>query len=254
MVGRQRLPGRIASERRRVARELRTFEKDLDSEWLRSYLSSPVPVLGVSTPDLRSVARAAAQRLRTRPPSEIRAFMESLWAGKVFEEKVVAIELLNRRSLAPNDLAWRLGNRWVDSATGWALSDSLAGGPIAASVAAKPEHFADLLKWTRSANLWRRRASTYALRPWLRAGDLDPPFRLLERLLDDPERWVQRAVGTWLRECWKRDRVRTERFLLREARRLAPVTITVATERASPSFRAKLRATSRRGRPERRAY
>ena len=255
MVGpSRRLPRPVATERRRIADELRTFAVEGDSEWLRSYLGSPVPVLGVRAPRLRSVAKASARRLRNRPPEEARALVESLWAGKVFEEKVVAIELLNLPSVARNDLAWRLGNRWVDGATGWALSDSLAGGPIASSLAERPGRFAELLRWTRSRNLWRRRASTYALRPWLRSGELERPFRLLERLLDDPERWVQRAVGTWLRECWKRDRLRTERFLLREARRLAPVTITVATERATSGFREKLRRANRRGRAERRGY
>jgi 3-methyladenine DNA glycosylase AlkD len=159
----------------------------------------------------------------------------------------VAIELLGSELLADDEGAWRLESRWVDSATGWALSDSLAAGPIADQVAAHPVRFRELLRWTRSENLWRRRASTYALRAWVRSGELDRPFTLLKRLLDDPEGWVQRAVGTWLRECWKKDESRTERFLRREVPRLAPVTLTVATERAPRKLREELRRRARRG-------
>ncbi|MGQ0796258.1 MAG: DNA alkylation repair protein, partial [Methanobacteriota archaeon] len=69
-------------------------------------------------------------------------------------------------------------------------------------------------------------------------------FRLLEPLLRDEAFWVQRAVGTWLRELWKRDRRRTEAFLRKHVRGLPPVVITVATERAPKSFRDELRRTS----------
>ena len=73
------------------------------------------------------------------------------------------------------------------------------------------------------------------------AGEFGKPFTLLERLLYDEEFWVQRAVGTWLRECWKKDKQRTEKFLLKHARGLPRVVITVATERASKAFRRSLR-------------
>jgi len=251
--GRRLRPWAI-EERRRVVRDLRSWAGAGGGEALRSYLGSPVEVLGVRVPDLRRLAKATARRSVTRPLPEARALAESLWHGKIYEEKAVAVELLGLRPLAEDDAVWKLAARWVDDATGWALSDGLAAGPIATQVAERPERFAELLVWVKSPNIWRRRASTYALRAWVRAGELDRPFRLLERLLDDPERWVQRAVGTWLRECWKKDRARTERFLRREVRRLAPVTLTVATERAPKVFREELRRSNGRRRAGRRGY
>jgi len=244
----------VETERRRVLRELRAERGPSGIESLRSYLGSPVPVLGVSALDLRRVVRASASRLEARSRAERQALARSLWEGSFFEEKMAAIELLGRPPLVDDPLGWRLGARWVDTATGWALSDSLASGPLATWVTARPERFGELLEWADSKNLWRRRASTYALRGWVRTGELDRPFALLARLLNDPERWVQRAVGTWLRECWKKDRARTERFLRQEARRLAPVTITVATERAPKRFREELRRASRRRTVGRRGY
>ncbi|MFI5413472.1 MAG: DNA alkylation repair protein [Candidatus Lutacidiplasmatales archaeon] len=255
MVARSRGPSAaVARERRRVVRALRSRAPPAGNEALRAYLGSPVPVLGVRIPDLRRVVRDTARRLASGPRSDASTLVRALWSGDLFEEKEVAIELLGRPPLNGTNSAWLLGRRWVDRATGWALSDSLASGSLAPMVAARPARFAELLEWTRSTNLWRRRASTYALRDWVRAGELDRPFELLERLLDDPERWVQRAVGTWLRECWKKDAARTERFLRREIHRLAPVTLTVATERTSKSFRDELRRRAARHRTERRAY
>jgi len=242
------------AEQRRLVRAFRREAGGSGNSSLQAYLGSPVPVLGVRARPFRRIVAETAHRLVDRPPSEARALARALWRGDLFEEKAAAIELLRRRPLARDEGTWRLASGWVDSATGWALSDSLASGPIASQVAARPERFAELLDWTRSPNLWRRRASTYALRPWFRSGELDRPFRLLERLIDDPERWVQRAVGTWMRECWKQDPDRTERFLRREVLRLAPVTITVATERASKRFRADLRGAKRERSGGRRGY
>ena len=108
-------------------------------------------------------------------------------------------------------------------------------------VYAKTARFRDLVRWTRTKNLWRRRASTYALHRFVRRGELDKPFQLLEKLLYDDEFWVQRAVGTWLRECWKIDRPRTEAFLRAHVSGLPRIVISVATERAPKAFREELR-------------
>ena len=98
-----------------------------------------------------------------------------------------------------------------------------------------------MVRWTKSENLWRRRIAVYGMRDFVFAGKLDRPFDVFKRLLYDDEFWVQRAVGTWLRESWKQDRKSTEAFLREHARGLPPVTITVATERAPKAFRQELR-------------
>lgn len=214
---------------------------------LQAYLGSPVPVLGLSTPQLRGILKGFGDAHPTLSASEVNALARALWSGRLFEEKVLAIGVLNRYAAVLDDASWRLADGWVDEATGWALSDGLASGPIATMVRAKPARFRELLRWTKAESTWRRRASTYALNGFVSAKELNKPFRLLERLLYDPEFWVQRAVGTWLRECWKRDRRRTEAFLRAHVRGLPRVTITVATERAPKAFREELRRRARPG-------
>src|SRR2546427_10440113 len=110
---------------------------------------------------------------------------------------------------------------------------------------AKPSRFRDTLRCTRAKNIWRRRASMYALHRFVRAGELDRPFQLLEKLLYDEEFWVQRAVGTWLREGWKQDQPRTEAFLRKHARGLPRIVVSAATGRAAKSLRDELRRKTR---------
>ncbi len=207
----------------------------------QSYLGSPVPVLGVNVPTLRALLSAFLKKHRDLTPSDGNALAATLWSGPVFEEKALGIVLLDRSARILDDASWALADRWVDDATGWALSDTLASGPIAKMVHAKTARYRQVLRWTRSDNRWRRRASTYAMHDYVFAGELDKPLELLEKLVNDDEFWVQRAVGTWLRECWKQDRRRTEAFLRKHVRGLPRVVITVATERAPRSFRQELR-------------
>jgi 3-methyladenine DNA glycosylase AlkD len=172
-----------------------------------------------------------------------------LWDGSTFEEKATAISLLDAYPKTLDDASWRLLDTWVDEATGWGLCDWLALGPVATIVRREPRRFRDILRWTKSKNPWRRRIAVYAMRDFVFAGDLDRPMQVFERLLYDDEFWVQRAVGTWLRESWKKDRRRTEAFLRSHVAGLPAVTITVATERAAKAFRQELRRKARAAAP-----
>lgn len=234
--------GGLPAERRWIRRELARRARPGLSPALREYLGSTLPTLGVSAPDLHRIVREFRHRHGPQPYSRVGPLLRALWAGRTYDERILAIELLERCVVPLDAPTWHLASTWVDDATGWALSDSLAAGPVARMVAEDPHRFKELLVWTRSESIWRRRAATYALNDLVRAGELDRPLRLLGRLVRDPAFWVQRAVGTWLRECWKNDSLRTDRFLRRHLFALAPVAITVATERAPKPYRAELRA------------
>jgi 3-methyladenine DNA glycosylase AlkD len=229
-----------ASVRRDLVRQLNAAKKPgkLDGQ---AYLGSPVPVLGVPVPEIRSIVTTFRKGHRDLAVGTLNRLAAAMWDGATFEEKAVAITLLEAYLKVLDGESWTLLDRWAGEATGWGLCDWLGLGPIAKIAYLQPDRFREILEWTKSKNPWRRRIAAYAVRDFVFAGELDEPIRLLERLLYDQEFWVQRAVGTWLRECWKKDRRRTEAFLREHVRGLPKVVITVATERASKAFREELR-------------
>lgn len=221
--------------------EIRSKGRPGGNEKLQAYLGVNCKVLGLSTPQLRDIVVRFVRSHKDMTSQELNLLAGAVWAGPSVEEKWSAISLLNRFSGLRDDESWRMVDEWVDQSVGWGLCDSLGSGPISGMVHDRPERFSELVKWAGRENFWRRRTALYALHDFVFAGELDRPFVLLEKLLYDEEFWVQRAVGTWLRECWKKDRQRTERFLLEHVKGMPKVVITVATERAPKSFRAKLR-------------
>ena len=231
----------IAATARRLVRELRANARPSPGFDAVAYLSSPLPVLQVRAPDVRGIARSFARDHATWTLPTLHALLRRLWGGRTFDERVLAIELAVRWRRQWDDRSWRRFASWLPTATGWGLSDSLAGALLGPMVIRSESRYRQLLTWTRSPDPWRRRPSLYAIGLWVRRGELDRPFEVIGRLVEDPEFWVQRAVGTWLRECWKKDPVRTERFLRSHAPTLPPVVLAVATERAPRSLREELR-------------
>jgi 3-methyladenine DNA glycosylase AlkD len=242
----------VWTERERIVGAMKAAARPGTWKKLQAYLGSPVPALGLSTPQLRAEHKQFQKDHPLLTTREVNLLAAAMWSGRTWEEKVFGIGLLDRNRELLDERSWSMADTWVDEATGWGLCDGLASGPVSYMVHSKPKRFAAILRWTKAKNFWRRRASTYALNEFIRAGELEKPFTLLERLLYDEEFWVQRAVGTWLRECWKKDERRTAAFLRRHVRGLPPVTITVATERAPKAFREELRRKSKTAQRKRR--
>jgi 3-methyladenine DNA glycosylase AlkD len=232
-------------ERRSIVRALRRAEHPGKHSELQAYVGSPLPTLGVYTRDMVATRRDFRARHPYLSADELHRLGQSLWDGSYFEERILACMLVETYPRVWNSATWALTDRWVDQAEGWGLSDMLGGGVISRQLVADPPRFREVRGWARSPRLWRRRTALYAMNRWVRAGELDRPFVLLTALHQDPEFWVRRAVGTWLRECWKKDPTRTQRFLWSHARALPPIVVTVATERAPPTFRARLRRRAR---------
>jgi 3-methyladenine DNA glycosylase AlkD len=231
----------VAAERRKILAQIRKYGKKGGDAWLQKYVGSPLPVLGLSVPQMRAILAAFRKEHRDVTAKEANALAAAIWRGKTFEEKEFAIMMLDAYARILDEASWRLLDSWVDGCVGWGMCDSIGAGPIAKLVYAKPARFRDLFRWTKARNPWRRRIALYALHDFVLAEELDKPFALIKKLAYDEEFWVQRAVGTWLRECWKRDETRTKAVLRRHANRLPALVVTVATERAPETFREELR-------------
>ena len=66
---------------------------------------------------------------------------------------------------------------------------------------------------------------------------LDDTFAIAELLINDPEHFVQTAIGGWLREAGKHDRERLVAFLDRHSATMNRTALRFATEHLQPDTR-----------------
>ena len=100
----------------------------------------------------------------------------------------------------------------------------------------------DLSKWRTAKNKFQRRCVPVGMIKLLKhSDDFDKMFKFIEPMMMDPEREVHQGLGWFLRECWKRDRIKTEEFLMKWKNDCARLIIQYAIEKMTKEERLKFR-------------
>jgi 3-methyladenine DNA glycosylase AlkD len=181
--------------------------------------------LGVAVPRLRVVAR----RFKGLPWKGLSSLLKS----KIHEERLVALLILVDRFQRVDERgrkdAFSFYMRHMSRVNNWDLVDSSAPAIVGGWLAEKSR--GALETWARSPNLWFRRIALLATFHFIRRGEFSDTFRLVERLLTDPEDLIHKASGWMLREVGKRDGKALDVFLTKYANRMPRTMLRYAVER-----------------------
>ena len=136
---------------------------------------------------------------------------------------------------------WERFDRWIDSLRNWAETDGLCIHLLAPILKGETGLIQDLRGWTRSPSRWRRRAAAVALAPLARRGDhLEAAFDLCDRLAEDRDDMVEKAIGWLLKEASRTQPRPVVDFLLVNLPRLSRTTVRYACEKLPPGLRAQV--------------
>jgi len=183
--------------------------------------------LGVRVPAIRSIARAN----RRATDREVLALLRSAY----HEERLLALLMWVDR-FASGDAARRaevyrvyVANlRYVNN---WDLVDSSASRIAGAYL--KDKSPKPLYRLATAKSVWKRRVAIIATLSFIVHDEFDDTLAIAERLLEDQEDLIHKAVGWMLREVGKRDRQTAERFLREHYRRMPRTMLRYAIERFS---------------------
>jgi 3-methyladenine DNA glycosylase AlkD len=183
-------------------------------------------VIGVTNPDQKKVIKMLKERHRDWDEKDWITLCKALVARNIFECQTLAFELIGRNrkileTIRYADLA-DLG-RNLDN---WASADLYSVGIFGVlwrKGVVEDRHIDGLLQ---SENHWDRRVavvSTVALNQRSRggSGDTDRTIGVCERVVDDHNDMIQKALSWALRELSKTDRDAVESFMERYGPRLA---------------------------------
>jgi 3-methyladenine DNA glycosylase AlkD len=187
-----------------------------------AYVGTDLEFLNARTPDIRRLARELSREL----PSDWRECAQALWAFRNFDLRSLAIEIAvcNNKSFVKND--WRFFRSWLNDSVGWAMIDHLTCDPFADLLDIYPSLSEKTRVWSRSRNVWLRRASLAVFcRPALKGHFVEISFDNLTRLAADPDPMVYKAVSWLLRNHIKHSRSQVEAFLKKNEEILAKLVL-----------------------------
>ena len=222
-------PEDIAGQIRRALRDGGSAEHAAGVQW---FFKEKIKSHGWYTADLRrAVRRFRREILREHDFAFLVLVADELFSGRVLEEKVAAVFLLEKTDAHFGDAEFRLFEKWLDRISSWADHDGLVHYLIAPMVAAKPGRTKAVFHWAKSRDRWHRRAACVALIQGSRRKMFFPQItRLSNMLLTDVDDMVQKGLGWLLRETAKFSSRRTVPYLMKIRGRAPRLVLRTACE------------------------
>jgi len=198
-------------------RDLRAHIEPGRAAQMAAYHKIDRPYLGIANANTN--ACVAAWRVTLDVDGRVN-LARKLWDTNIFETRLAAAKLLTQARIRPDDAVWSLISGWVAEFDSWAIADhaAMAGQK---RLVADPSRIDEVAQWTRSDHLWSRRAALVFTLPWAKQNYPKPQELLVrDRVLgwaaeyaQDPDWFIQKAVGWWIRDLSKHDETRARAFL-----------------------------------------
>ena len=165
---------------------------------------------GIPAAGSDQVARLLAKRI---PEAQLLQLATDLWNTNLFDSMICAAKLLALLAVRPSRALWKTITEFLGVVDGWALEDTLAHAAWKCLLA--DENLLDeVAVWTKHPNFWMRRAALVYTLPFAKSGR--DPERMLEwasSYASDPEWFIQKAIGWWLRVLGEHNPTRVRAFL-----------------------------------------
>ena len=181
--------------------------------------------LGIRVPEIRDVAR----QCRKVKLEVVRSLLGSPWHEARLLATVILVDQYHRGDDARKEAIYSLYCDNLRFINNWDIVDNSAPRLVGPHLETRDR--AQLYSWAASSNLWERRIAIMATFHFIRQNDFTDALTLSERLLNDPEDLIHKAVGWMLREIGKKDRGVEEAFLVKHADRMPRTMLRYAIEK-----------------------
>ena len=164
-----------------------------------------------------------------------------------YEEISFAISFLKSERANYTESTFDRIGKWFDiGISNWANTDVLCMLVLSNFLIDKIIEFDKLKEWTKSNSEWKRRAVPVTLVELIKE-DLKPEIALplIEPLMLDDSKYVQKGIGTLLRGLWKTYPAEIEEFLLKWKDQCGRLIIQYTTEKMDKEYRKQFRKTKK---------
>ncbi|CAM3330990.1 DNA alkylation repair protein [Aequorivita lipolytica] len=117
-------------------------------------------------------------------------------------------------------------HKWINS---WGLVDRAAPYVVGGYLYDKDKN--PLYDLAKSKNPMERRTAIVSTYYFIRKNEIEDTFKIAEILVHDTDEYVQKAVGSWIREAGKRNEEKLKKFLDKHATEMPRITLRYAIEK-----------------------
>jgi 3-methyladenine DNA glycosylase AlkD len=231
--------------------ELRAVARPERAASEQRYLKSELTFLGATVWQIEGVVKQIARDHGDIGHDELISLVELLWSAPVHERRMASVMFLERfeRLLSADDLP--LIERLTRESGTWALVDGLAGDVVGSLVRDDPVGVSAVMdRWATDNDFWVRRASLLAeLRPIRDGAPLERFLARAERMLDEKEFFIRKAIGWVLREASKKRPEEVAAWVAPRTHRASGVTMREAVKYLPAADASRLMTAFREKRP-----
>lgn len=170
------------------------------------------------------------------------ALGDELQRGRYDEKNLAIVVLQTQREYFTKETFIRIG-KWFDyGINNWATTDVLCMFLLSSFIYDRIIELDDLKAWNDSESEWKRRAVPVTLIELIKKG-LKPKeaIAVIEPLMLDKSKYVQKGIGTLLRGLWKKYPKEIEEFLLKWKDNCGRLIIQYSTEKMDIEYRKKFK-------------
>ncbi len=196
-----------------------------------SYLGNSHPRYAISAPVLRQIAKEWAREHRHLTTKEFAAVIDSFIKAPSSTEKCMAGILLDTSTKEQRVFDPKLFDKWLDHLEGWAEIDSVCTGKYTITeITRQWKTWRSLInKFSKSKNINKRRASLVLFcSPLSNVDDkrlADHALVVVDRLKNEKEILITRAISWVLRSMIKKYRQQLEEYLKKNSATLPKVAV-----------------------------
>jgi 3-methyladenine DNA glycosylase AlkD len=212
---------------RYIADHLRTVLKNGASAphtvEVQRFFKDEIQSRGWYTDELRRLARRFSRVVANEAGIDyLFDVCDNLFRGKVLEEKVLAVLMLEDKVEDLTEAHFKRLIAWLHRVSTWADHDALASYLLGPLMVLEPKRSAHTHRWMKAKGTWHRRAAAVSLIRGVRKQMFARETKAVTvTLLNDKDLMVQKGLGWLLREQAKYDLDRALP-LLRRIRKIAP--------------------------------
>lgn len=162
-----------------------------------------------------------------------------------FEEKALAIHFLSSEKTEYSEETFDRIGKWFEiGISNWATTDVLCMLVLPHFFTKRIIGFDKLKEWNTSQSEWQRRAVPVLFVELIKLKiDLkyEEVISVIDNLMDDDSDYVQKGLGTLLRELWKKHPKEIEKYLFEWKDKCGRLIIRYATEKMDKEYRKKFK-------------